>query len=224
MNKILQLLKGLNEVVKIVVVALLVGVVAYSFGSCGSKTELDAWKTKYESYQAETKLVLQQNDSLKMVMKLRNDSIRNDSIKAARQTREINRLRQSLGDNQEEKTRIEHELDSLRQLAPDTSAISLKKDTIIALLREDSVTAHTLIDSLEARDSTRVSEIELRKKNEANLLQRAESAEQQLRELPDAPKDPDRWFFGLLKKPTRPVVAVVAAAVGLVAGALLTSK
>lgn len=224
MKKILQLINGLNQAIKLTAVALLVFAVAYSFGSCGKQTELDAWKEKYETYQEEVKITLQQNDSLKKVMNIRTDSIRRDSIKAARQTREINRLRESLGNNQEEKTRLEEELDNLRQLSPDTSLVSLKKDTIITLLRDDSTRAHTLIDSLESRDSTRVNEIELRKKNEADAIRRAESAEQKLRELPDAPKDPDRWFFGLFKKPSRGIVAITAAAGGVIIGALLAGK
>lgn len=224
MNKILQLINGLNQAVKLTTVTLLVFAVAYSFGSCGKQTQLDAWKQKYESYQEEVKITLQQNDSLKKIMNIRTDSIRRDSIKAARQTREINRLRESLSNNQEEKTRLENELDSLRQLSPDTSAVSLKKDTVIALLRDDSTNAHALIDSLVSRDSTRVNEIKLLKKNESDAIKRAESAEQKLRELPNAPTDPDRWFFGLFKKPSRGIVAIAAATGGVIIGTLLTGK
>jgi hypothetical protein len=224
MNKVLEFFKTLNQLSQLVLVAAVVFAITFTFGSCQQKTTIAEFNQRYEQYQDSAKKVLVTADSIAKASKLRADSLKQDSIKAARQTREINRLRNSLGDNQEEKDRLQHEIDSLRNVYPDTTAISLKKDTLIAELRRDSTVMDSTIRKLEQRDTTRLQTIATITNESNGNLRRAQAAEERLRNLPKPTDDPDKWFFDKFNKPTRTQVGIVSGTIGLILGIIVGSK
>jgi hypothetical protein len=224
MNKVLEFFKTLNQLSQIVLVAAVVFAVTFTFGSCQQKTAIAEFNQKYEHYQDSVGKVLAHNDSIAKASQARADSLKQDSIKAVRQTREINRLRNSLGDNREEKDRLQREIDSLRTATPDTTPISLKKDTLISQLRRDSTVMDSTIRKLEQRDSTRLQTITTITNESNGNLRRAQAAEERLRNLPKKPDDPDKWFFDKFNKPTRTQVGIVSGTIGLILGLIVGSK
>jgi uncharacterized phage infection (PIP) family protein YhgE len=224
MNKVLEFFKTLNQLSQLVLVGALVFAITFTFGSCQQKTTIAEFNQRYEQYQDSVKKVLFRNDFIANASLARADSLKQDSIKAARQTREINRLRNSLGDTQKEKDRLQRQIDSLRVATPDTSEISLKKDTLIAELRRDSTVMDSTIRKLEQRDTTRLQTIAtITRQSNANL-QRAEAAEERLQNLPKPPNDPDKWFFDKFNKPTRTQVGVITGTIGLIFGIVIGSR
>lgn len=215
-------LKELNSTTQLILVALVVFTLAYSFGSCGKKTQMDEYNQKYKQYQEQVEKEKHRSDSLQNVVKLRADSARKDSITAAKQTAKIDSLKTSLGKTQSSKTRLEQEIDSLKALQPDTTQISLKKDTLIANLRTDSTNMQRTISELEKRDTTRLEEIAKHKQNVLTQTFRADNLQAKLNLLPKPPADPDRWLFGLVKKPDRVIVGAVSFVAGVIGGIVLT--
>lgn len=210
-NKIFEKFKQSKDMLRIAGLVILL-ILATSFYFDAKKTsEMEEYIESYKAYQEQVQVILQENAALKKSIDARTEQARKDSILAAQKTRAISRLKDSLSTTQDSKTRLESEIDSLRQVAPDTTEVSLKKDTVIALLRQDSTVTHDLIVTYELRDIDRLSEIALHKDNTKEATFRAEKAEAALNALPPAPKDPDKWFFGLLSKPSRKVVAVITA-------------
>jgi hypothetical protein len=224
MNKVLEFLKTFNQLSQIVLIGVIVFAITFTFGSCQQKTNISKFNQQYEEYRDSVNKVLATADSIAKVSRIRADSLKQDSIKAERQTREINRLRTSLGNNQKEKTRLQQEIDSLKNEYPDTTTISLKKDTLIAELKKDSTVMDSTIRKLEQRDTTRLQTIAtITKQSNANL-QRAEAAEERLRNLPKPPDDPDKWFFDKFNKPTRTQVGVVSGTIGVIVGILIGGR
>ncbi|HRN71175.1 MAG TPA: hypothetical protein PLS49_08405, partial [Candidatus Woesebacteria bacterium] len=201
MNKIVDFIKGLNELSKIILTAVIIFLATSVVNGINRKSAID-------EYNDSVAVVLQQKDSVEKIMAARADSLKQDSIKAVRQSREINRLRNNLSNTQAEKDRLQREIDSLAKISPDTHPASLKKDTLIAELRKDSTVMDSTIKVLEKRDSIRVQTIAIISRDRDDALGRAERAEHQLENLPNPPEDPDKWFFGLFNKPTRTQVGV----------------
>jgi hypothetical protein len=221
MKVILDILNQLTRVGKIVFAGLILMLIVSLVHSYGKTTQMQSYIKMYEEYQDSVKVVLRVNDSIAKINLARVDSLEKDSILAVQQQRKIRQLMGNIGSTQDEKERLQRELDSLRQIMPDTSEVSLKKDTIIALLREDSTKTQQVLREMFVLDTQRIETINLLKRDNVDLKIRAENAEDKLKKLPQAPVDTDRWFFGLFKKPTRTQSAAIGAAVGLVAGILV---
>lgn len=224
MNKFLQFITSMNQMTQMALITIVLIIAAYSFGSCGKQSEMDKYITEYKKYQKEVIVLKHTADSLDKIARAHADSAKKDSVKADKQTKEIDNLKGKLGNTQEAKSKLQREIDSLKINAPDTSKISLKKDTIIALLRVDSANLQSTIVKLEQRDTTRVNEIS-KWKNSFNIETiRAGKLQAKLDSLKPPPKDPGKWFFGLLPKPNRVTTGLIAFGVGVVAGNRLTIK
>lgn len=224
MNKIVDFIKGLNELSKIILTAVIIFLATSVVNGINRKSAIDEYNEQYKKYQDSVAVVLQQKDSVEKIMAARADSLKQDSIKAVRQSREINRLRNNLSNTQAEKDRLQREIDSLAAISPDTHPASLKKDTLIAELRKDSTVMDSTIKVLEQRDSTRVQTIARISSDRDDALGRAERAEAQLENLPKPPEDPDKWFFGLFNKPTRTQVGVGGVIIGVITGLIVGGK
>lgn len=209
----------LSKLIFAILMVVLVGSVIHSYGKT---TELQSYIVKYKAYQDSVKVVLHTSDSIAKINVARADSLRADSIRAVEQDKQIKRLLNNAGSTQKEKARLEEELETLRNASPDTSQISLKKDTIITLLREDSTNAQQTIKKMQEKDLTQTNTISLLRRDNTDFKQRAENAEERLRNLPPCPPTgSDKWFFGLINKPTRKQSAIGGLVVGLVAGVLI---
>lgn len=218
MKTFIERLNQFSKVASVIIVAALsIGLTSF-VKSCGEETELEGWNRRYEQVLSERDSVLAQNRRLAEDNERRAALIQRDSSLAEEQTRRIARLRQAMEQTQTSKTRLEQEIETLRQTTVDTSQISLKKDTVIALLREDSTKAAQTILSLEQRDSTRLRTINNLTLSLFDMSTRATKAERLLATLPQPPKDNDKWFFGLFNKPTRTQVGLISYGLGVASG------
>ncbi len=222
MDKVWKFLGSIPEYVKLVLVAALVFLGTSFCTGREAKTELADYIRKYETFQAESKKTVKMLDSVRKVA-ARQDVVIATFMVEADSLRQANAKLLS-------KLPSRRAMDSLR-----TRIDSLKKAT------EDSVElARTVIPAqdtlIQQQDSTIVvyrlgigqltqENIALRGANGVLVIQNGtlraalDSARTTIINIPPPPKDPDKFFFGLLKKPTRTQAVVI----GFVGGVITTT-
>lgn len=210
MNTISKFISDLTRPVQWFFVAVILIGGAYMLGSCGKKTELDKFRQEYEQFKTNAKAAVKHADSLETEIKALTDSAKKDSVAASIQRKKIAQLNNSLGNTAQVNDRLQHEIDSLKSVSPDTSQISLKKDSLIKELRADSAKMYGIILTYEKLDTAQIKEIGTLKETVKLANFRGDSLKKVLDNIPPTPKDPDKWIFGL-KKPTRVEASFIGA-------------
>lgn len=210
---------ALTKVGKYAVVGVAIFLASYMLGKTNSNDEFTEFKAKYEEYQKTTQNAVRYSDSLKTeVAQLVNENGKKDST--------IKTLTISISFRNKERAQLKNSLASLegRMYSPevirDTAELLAVKDSVIVNLKEQVATADSVIvqqDSVVKLQDQKITNL-----NTALVLSemRADSLTKVMNALPAAPKNPNKFFFGLIPKPSRTVVAIVSFA----GGALVASQ
>ncbi len=222
MNILNQLIKfgkafgQLTQVSQIAVFAALI-FVAFSAGNCNGKTELDSFIVEYNELQRNAQRTTLYADSLQQKVTTLADS-------AKKQDEKIKTLQISISFREREQVTQRRELaqleDRIEQARADSNLVTVVavQDTAITNLKEQVETSNHIIT--EQKEVIQVQHTQILSLNEALTLStmRGDSLYTVLSTLPKPPSNPDKFFFGLLPKPSRTVVGVVALTAGVVIG------
>jgi chromosome segregation ATPase len=209
----------LTAIGKYAVIGVAIFLISYMFGKSNSKNEFAEFQAKYEEYQRTSQNAIKYSDSLKTeVNSLRDQNTKKDStiktltISISFKNKERAQLRNSLAS-------LENRIDSSVANA-DTATLLVLKDSAIVNLKAQVETADSVI--VQQESVVKLQNEKIVNLNSALLLSetRADSLTKVLQALPTTPKNPDKFLFGLLPKPSRTVVAVVSFA----SGAILASQ
>lgn len=206
MNKLWELLKSIPQVAQLVLVACVVFLVTNIATSWQSKSMIEGYIEKYKVFQAQTEQTVKMLDSVKKVVDQRDEEILIHIIEANDARAEVSRLKAAMP-NPQVIAVLRTKIDSLKAATGDSVALARTvipaQDTLIK--QQDSVIVIQKLSML-AKDNENIA---LRKANGGLLSENLtlktalDSARTNLVNIPKPPENPDKWFFGLINKPTR---------------------
>lgn len=189
----------------------------FSLGNCSGKTELDNFIVEYEEFKKNAEETTEYAESLKSHVLTLQDSVAQTETTVKKLKIEIvfnSKARERL---KSERTQIQTELAQVTSIQ-DTVTVQEK---IISNLETQLTVADNTITSQNEVISLRDQQL-TQMQLAANLaVQRGDSLQTILTNIPKTPKNPDRWIFGI-PKPSRTTVAIVSILTGIVVGAQLT--
>lgn len=203
---------SLTTVGKYAVVGAAVFFVSYGIGKSNGEDKYAQFKAEYEEYRkTATSAVIYSNllktqvDSLQSVSNNKDSTIKKLTVSISFNLRKRDELRTEFV-----------ELESRLTNQGDTAILVAVQDTVIQNLKQQVAVSDTIIIQ---KDS-----IIVQKTDQVNLLTQAltlsetrgDSLTKVLEALPKAPNNPNKWFFGLIPKPSRTVVGVVSFVGGVV--------
>jgi hypothetical protein len=209
----------LTTVGKYAVVGVVVFLISYTLGKSNSNDEFTEFRAEYEEYQKTAENAVKYSDSLKTkVTELINENGKKDST--------IKTLTISISFRNKERAQLRNSLASLEnrmespELLADTAELLAVKDSAISNLKQQVSTADSVIGQQES--VVKLQDEKIVNLNTALVLSemRADSLTKIINALPATPKNPNKFLFGLLPKPSRTVIAVVSFA----GGALVASQ
>ncbi len=222
LNEVIKFGKAFGQLTQIsqIAVAVILIVVAFSVGNCNGKTELDSFLVEYKTLQENAKKTTVYADSLQREVTQLVDS-------AKRQDDKIKKLTISISFREQQKVAQVRQLAQLENRIEAAKADSnlivvvATQDTVITNLKEQVVTTEAIVD--DQKQVIQAQSTQVLALNQALTLStmRGDSLQTVLSSLPKAPSNPNKFFFGLIPKPSRTVVGVVALAAGVVVGSQL---
>ncbi len=210
---------ALTTIGKYAVVGVVVFLISYTLGKSNSNDEFTEFRAQYEEYQKTAENAVKYSDSLKTkVTELVNENGKKDST--------IKTLTISISFRNKERAQLRNSLASLEnrmespELLADTAELLAVKDSAISNLKQQVSTADSVIGQQES--VVKLQDEKIVNLNTALVLSemRADSLTKIINALPATPKNPNKFFFGLLPKPSRTMIAVVSFA----GGALVASQ
>lgn len=213
----IEKLKAHMELLKIAAIGIALVLLTSMISQQVHKSELEKYIQDYELYKARSDSAVAFADSIKVV---------NDSIDAVVQRRnaELERINRRSSQLRAERDSLRGTLGSLEtNLA---SAENCADSLTITTQKVDNLTSQLEnADSLNTENLLKIGGLnnQLRDVNLmfTNQVSVTDSLRMVIQNQPDAPENPDKWFFGLLNKPSRTSVAVASAAVGAVAAVVI---
>lgn len=206
MNKVWEFLKSIPQIVQLVLVAGVVFLVTNIVTDWQNQSKIEAYIEKYKQFQAETKQTVKMLDSVKKVVDQKDEEIVLHIVEANDARAEVARLKAVLP-NPKVIAVLKTRIDSLKAATGDSVVLARTvipaQDTLIK--QQDSTIA---IQGLSLAAMS-IETSALRKANGGLLWQNTtlrtalDSARKNLTNLPKPPENPDKFFFGLIKKPTR---------------------
>jgi len=220
MNKVWEFLKGIPQVAQLFLVAGVVFLVTNIATGWQSKSTIESYIQKYEQFQAETKRTVAMLDSVKKVIDQKDEEIVLNIVAANDARAEVARLK-AVMPNPQVIAVLRTKIDSLKAATSDSVMLARTvipaQDTLIKQ-QDSTMTIQKL--SMLAKDNENIA---LRKANGGLLSENLtlktalDSARTNLVNIPKPPENPDKIFFGLIKKPTRTqafVGGVIATIIG----------
>lgn len=217
MKRFLTFMKTIPEVLKLILVGVVMVLVTSFWVGRGAKTEIEGYIRKYEVFQEQTRQTVKMLDSVRAVAKRQDAEIAGHMSAANRYRAENARLLatlpnpatlDSLRDNIDSlKTVIKDSVEMARTIIPAQNILIKKQDSTIVVWRA----SHTL---LTLENNRLVTANGLLFSQNGTLRLALDSARTNLVNIPKPPEDPDKFFFGLFKKPTR----MQALGIGFVGG------
>lgn len=206
----------LTHVAQIAAIVTLI-VVAFSFDNCNSKTELDNFIVQYESLQETAKHTTQIADSLnKQVIQL--------SDKAQKQNEKIKKLTINISFKEQQNvfrvSQLSRLEDKVIEAKTDSnlSSVIATQDTIISNIKNQLQTTNEIVsEQREIIQSQNTQILSLRDAVYAATL-RGDTLQSIVNALPKTPSNPNKFLFGLIPKPNRTVVGIVAFVAGVTVG------
>ena len=206
MDRFLTFMKTAPEVLKLVLVGAVLVLVTSFWAGREAKTELEDYIREYEAFQVQTQQTVKMLDSVRAVVKVQDVAIAAHLDTANRYRRENVRLLaklpnpavlDSLHDNIDSlKAIIKDSVEMARVIIPAQDTLIRKQDSTIVVWRA----SHTLL-TLENHELLTANGLLLSQNGTLTLA--LDSARTNLINIPKPPEDPDKFFFGLLNKPTR---------------------
>lgn len=227
MQRAWNFLRALPEAIKIILVAALVFLVTDTCSGRKAKTEIETYIEKYEEFEKQTESTVKMIDSVKQEADAK-------AQEAAKYMQEADSLRDA-------NARLLQTLPSPRVV----DSLRTHIDSLKVATKDSVELARTVIpaqdDLIEKLDSTNTGlVISNGLLNRENLGLRAshgkltleivdlrfalDSARTNLVNIPEPPKNPDKFFFGLLNKPTRTQTAVIGFVGGVVTTAIIINN
>ena len=206
MIKIWEVLKGIPQTAKFVLVAASVFLVTNIVTNWQSQSTIDHYIEQYEQFQAQTQETVAVLDSVKKEVAKKDEEIVLNIVAANDARAEVERLK-AMMPNPQVLAGLKTKIDSLKAATNDS--VVLARTVIPAqdeVIKEQDTTIKLQKLSMLARDNENIA---LRKanagliSNNATLQWALDSARTNLANLPKPPENPDKFFFGLIKKPTR---------------------
>jgi exonuclease VII large subunit len=209
----------LTQISQIAVIAILI-FVGFSVGNCNGKTELDSFIVEYDALRESAKKTTTYADSLKTEVAHLADSAKRQDEKIKKLTISISFREQQKVAQSKQLTNLESRLDSAKA---DSNLIVVvaTQDTVISTLKEQVAITESIVT--DQKQLIRVQETQVLALNQALTLSnmRGDSLQTVLSSLPKPPTNPNKFFFGLVSKPSRTTVALVSLAAGVIVGAQL---
>jgi hypothetical protein len=220
MNKVWEFLKAIPQAAQLVLVAAVVFLVTNVVTSNSSKSEIQSYIDKYKVFQAQTAQTVKMLDSVKKVIDRKDEEIVLYIVDANDARAEVARLKEAMP-NPQVIAGLKTRIDSLKRATNDS--VVLARTVIPAqdtLIKSQDSTIVVYKFSMLAKENENIA---LRKINgvlfsEKKILQTSlDSARTNLVDIPKPPENPDKFFFGLFKKPSRTqafVGGVIATVIG----------
>lgn len=198
-----------------VIVALIV--VAFSMGNCNGKTELDTFLVEYQELQQNAKKATIYADSLNGRVAQLTDSAKQQDEKIKKLTISISfRERQRVAQVRE-LTQLENRV-AAAKAESDLETVVATQDTVIDNLKNQVITTDGIVTEQKEIIQAQATQVLALQQAVQLATARGDTLQTILNALPKKPANPDRFFFGLLPKPSRTVVGVIALAGGIVIG------
>lgn len=222
LNEVIRFGKAFGQLTQIsqIAVAVILIVVAFSVGNCNGKTELDTFLVEYEELQQNAQKTIAYADSLQGKVTQLSDS-------AKRQDEKIKKLTISISFREQQKVAQVQQLALLEDRVAAARADSnlevvvATQDTVIDNLKTQVETTEAIVT--DQKQVIQAQATQVLALNQALTLStmRGDSLQSVLSSLPKAPSNPNKFFFGLIPKPSRTTVALVSIAAGVVIGSQL---
>lgn len=219
LNELIKFGKAFGKLTQVaqfgVIVALIV--VAFSMGNCNGKTGLDNFLVQYEELQQNAKKATAHADSLNRRVAQLSDS-------ANQQTEKIKKLTISISFRERERATQVRQLaqleDRVQAARADSNLVVVvaTQDTIIDNLKTQISTIDGVVTDQRQIIQTQATQVLALQEAVQLATTRGDTLQSILNTLPKKPTNPDRFFFGLLPKPSRTVVGAVALVGGIIIG------
>lgn len=198
-----------------VVIALIF--VAFSMGNCKGKTELDTFLVQYEELQQNAKKTTEYANSLNTQVAQLSDSAKQQDEKIKKLTISISFRQQQRVAQVEELAQLEGRVAAARANS-NTEALVETQEAVIDNLKTQVETTEAIVTDQQQVIQAQATQVLALQQAVQLATARGDTLQTILNGLPKKPANPDRFFFGLLPKPSRTVVGVIALAGGIVIG------
>lgn len=227
MDRFLTFMKTVPEVLKLVLVGAVMVLVTSFWVGRGAKTELEDYIRKYEAFEAQTKKTVEMLDSVQTVVKAQDAAIASHVATANRYKAENARLLttlpnpaalDSLHDNIDSlKAIIKDSVEMARTIIPAQDTLIKAQDSTIVVWKATSTLLTLENNQLRDANGLLISQ-------NGTLRFALDSVRTNLINIPKPPEDPDKFFFGLLNKPTRMQTLGIGFVGGVVTAVVINNK
>lgn len=186
----------------------------FSLGNCSGKTELDKFIIEYEQFKKDAAATTQYADSLKSEILVLQDSV-------AQKETTVNKLKIEIAFNSKARQRLQTEQTQMQSELASVTTIQdtvIVQEKIIANLENQLTVADNTITTQNEVISLRDQQLQQMQSATKLALQRGDSLQTLISNLPKTPKNPDKFIFGI-PKPSRTTVAIASLITGIVVGA-----